>query len=297
MSIASQYDKKQTTGVKVAKRFQADPKTIRIIDGFNYRALSQEHVNMFAEAYVLGGSKMPPPIVVAVGDDGVLELVDGEHRLRAALQAGVDMVDLQEFKGERKERRAAAMRFNQGRKASSTERARAYLAQREENGWSNAEIARQCAVSEGEVANHILLAMCGDEVIARVDRGEVKATPIIQLARSIGPHAVLDKLRETAKDVGEERVKGKHLSPTKRREDKQQAKIVAEVEDADSERRASSLLKMMLPLLAEIETVSKLDNATPNSASLTLRCDAGTYRKVQGIQEMIADLMAEKAKG
>ena len=182
-----------TPAVQKVSRYAVDPRTIRIIEGFNIRKLSQEHIDSIAKSYAAG--QPVPPVLVAVAADGVLELVDGEHRVRAAIQADMQRIDIQVFYGSEEERVAVAVASSQGRNLTPDERALAYK-RLHDKGWSDKEIAARVGRSEGDVANHLLLAQCGREVLDLVASGEVKATPLFSLAREIGPAAVPERVRQ-----------------------------------------------------------------------------------------------------
>lgn len=184
---------KENNPLSAAKGYSASPDDIYVVPGFNIRTLDQEHVDALAKAYMAG--QYVPPILVAVGEGGRLELVDGHHRLQAAKIANVKRLQLSEFEGSEQERIAEAIRSSQGRSLSATERARAYQRLRA-NGWSDKEIADSVARSEGDVANHLLLADCGEEVLTMIDNNIVKPTPVQQLARSHGAENVARALRE-----------------------------------------------------------------------------------------------------
>ena len=312
-SFGSLYENADTRGgLKVAKIFSAPPHTIKILDGFNVRDIDDDHVATFAEAY---RDKQPvPPILVAVGDDGSLELVDGEHRLRGAIIAGVPLIQMVEFKGDREQRVAAAVRHNQGKQMTSTEKARAYL-RMQAFGWSNARIAQESGVSEGTVANHLLLAASGDEVLNMIEKDEVKPTTVINLARSVGPHLVLDKLKEAA-GVAAKRdpapvpgpvkagTKGKTPAapaPQTRKQrikmkdvEKATKKVEAESAERDARNGARSLLQLLaehLPVLEAVHNEQQVLTAKDDE-SLTLRMPAKNYREFVLIGEMITEYLA-----
>lgn len=290
MSMGTKYDKGDRQGMTAAKTFSAPPGNIIIVAGHNYRKIDQERVNMFAQMYL--DKKDVPPILVALGDNDELELVDGEHRVRAALQAGIPKVAMIEFSGTKEERLAAAWRFNQGSKGTPTENAVAFLRMRN-NGWSNARIAKETGASEGTVANHLLLAMCGQEVLDMVDAGDVAATPVVNLARSLGPDKVLATLREAKKADG-----AKFKSRKERVTEKRLRRVQEEVADESAERRARVYLKTLMAHLPEVMVVGDVDvNKAPASQSITLTCPAGSWRELSGMREVILDYLSKQAKG
>lgn len=306
--LGTKYDKGDKQGMTAAKAFSAPPENIKIVTGHNYRKVDPERVEMFKQMYLDG--KDVPPVLVALGDNDELELVDGEHRVRAAIMAGVKKIPMTEFSGSEKERLFAAWRFNQGSKGTAVENARAFLRMRE-NGYSNAEIARETGASEGTVANHLLLAMSGEEVMAMIEAGDVAATPVINMARSLGPDKVLAALKE-AKQVNAAAAPaatGKSKKPAEKQEgqkfktrkeritEKRLKRVQAEVEDEAEERRARVYLKALMAHLPNVELVDQGSNANVETAaadqSLTLRCPAGTWRELRGMQEIILDFLSK----
>ena len=81
--LGTKYDKGDKQGMTAAKAFSAPPENIKIVTGHNYRKVDPERVEMFKQMYLDG--KDVPPVLVALGDNDELELVDGEHRVRAAV--------------------------------------------------------------------------------------------------------------------------------------------------------------------------------------------------------------------
>lgn len=303
-SLGTKYEKGDRQGMTAAKTFSAPPQSIVIVDGHNYRAINPERVAMFAQMF--RDKKDVPPILVALGDNGELELVDGEHRVRAALEAGVAKVALTEFSGTKRERLFAAWRFNQGSKGTATENARAFMRMRND-GYSNADIARETGASEGTVANQLLLAMSGAAVMKMVEDGDVAATPVINLARSIGPDKVLAALKD-AKKTQEKAApaKTKAAAPTpekasgrklKTRKERVTAKQLEKGAGADQ--REHTLLKMIMAHLPNIELVEYEHNkdfeSAPADQSLTLRCPAGSWRDLTNLQEMVLDYLNKQA--
>lgn len=204
---------KENNILSATKGFSASPDDIYVVPGFNVRKLDNDHVEALRKAYEEG--QYLPPILVAVGENGRLELVDGHHRLQAAKLANVKRLQLSEFEGSPVERISMAVRSSQGRSLSATERARAYQRLRS-HGWSDREIADSVGRSEGDVANHLLLADCGSEVLQMLDDNIVKPTPVIALARQHGAENVARALKEAVKkketqaikEQGEENTKG-----------------------------------------------------------------------------------------
>lgn len=299
-TLGTKYEKGDKQGMTAAKAFSAPPQNIKIVVGHNYRKVDPERVEMFRQMYLAG--KDVPPILVALGEDNELELVDGEHRVRAAILAEVKKVPMVEFSGTKAERLFAAWRYNQGSKGTAVETARAFLRMRE-GGYSNAEIARETGASEGTVANHLLLAMSGEGVLAMVEAGDVAATPVINMARSIGPDKVLAALKDakaaqpapktTSKNTPEP---GKFKTRKERVTEKRLKRVQAEVQDEAEERRARVYLKTLMAHLPNVELVNQGSNAdvelAPADQSLTLRCPAGSWRELRGMVSLITEFLA-----
>lgn len=306
--LGTKYDKGDKQGMTAAKAFSAPPENIKIVTGHNYRKVDPERVEMFKQMYLDG--KDVPPVLVALGDNDELELVDGEHRVRAAVLAGMKKIPMTEFSGSKKERLFAAWRFNQGSKGTAVENATAFLRMRNA-GYSNAEIARETGASEGTVANHLLLAMSGEEVMAMVEAGDVAATPVINMARSLGPDKVLATLREAKKESEAAADKPESAAaPTKKADgakfksrkervtEKRLRRVQEEVADESAERRARVYLKTLMAHLPEVMVVGDVDvNKAPASQSITLTCPAGSWRELSGMREVILDYLSKQAKG
>lgn len=303
-SFGTKYTSGDKQGMTATKAFSAPPENIRVVPGHNYRKIDPERIEMFRQMYQDG--KDVPPVLVALGDNDELELVDGEHRVRAAILAGVKKIPMMEFSGSKKERLFAAWRFNQGSKGTAVENAIAFLRMRNA-GYSNAEIARETGASEGTVANYLLLAMAGEEVLAMVDAGDVAATPVINMARSLGPDKVLAAVKEAkrvnaaaaptgkSKKLAEKREGQKFKTRKERITEKRLERVLAEVADEVEERRAKVYLKQLMAYLPDVELVECGGNADVDTAeadqSLTLRCPAGSWRELRGMQEVILDFL------
>lgn len=300
-SMGQKYDKGDKQGMTTAKVFSAPPENIKVIAGHNYRKIDRERVEMFKQMYL--DKKSVPAVLVALGDNDELELVDGEHRVLAAREAGIPKIQMQEFTGSKKERLFAAWRFNQGSKGTPTENAVAFL-RMSRDGYTNAEIARETGASEGTVANHLLLAMTGQDVLDMVDAGDVAATPVINLARSLGPDKVLAALNE-AKALAQKNTEPKATSTKKAskkaapkpaeegkkfktRKERITAKNIERaheaVADKDAKRTVKVALKALLEVLDNLQMVQgqpEIDATTDNERSLTLCMDVKHWRELE----------------
>lgn len=294
--LATKYDRGDKQGMTATKMFSAPPQNIKIVEGHNYRRIDPERVAVFAQMYRDG--KDVPPVLVALGDNEELELVDGEHRVLAAIEAGVKKIPMVEFSGSKKERLVVAWRFNQGSKGTAVETARAFLRMRND-GYTNADIAKETGASEGTVGNHLLLAMSGDEVMAMVDAGDVAATTVINMARSTGPDKVLAALKKAKKEVKPtQKTKGGSGNKPKRLKDKSvriTSKDVKKPEKNDGE-RALAYLKRLMQYVNDMEIISQfaddVDTAKA-SALLEFTCPAGAWRDLIDLKESVTKFLTE----
>lgn len=174
-------------GITTRKIYSVPREKLRVVPGFNVRDIDQNHVASLAEMYRKG--KDLPPLVVCVADDGMIDIVDGEHRYWAAGLAEMKRLPVLEFEGTEEEKIALAISSSQGRQLTPVQRALAYL-RLHKRGWTDKEIAEEVTRSEGDVANHLLLAKCSPEVHEAVKAKEVSATAIIDLARKHSPTKV-----------------------------------------------------------------------------------------------------------
>ena len=174
-------------GITTKKIYSVPREKLRVVPGFNVRDIDQNHVASLAEMYRKG--KDLPPLVVCVAEDGMIDIVDGEHRYWASGMAEMKRLPVLEFEGTEEEKIALAISSSQGRQLTPVQRALAYL-RLHKRGWTDKEIAEEVTRSEGDVANHLLLAKCGTEVHEAVKAKEVSATAIIDLARKHTPAKV-----------------------------------------------------------------------------------------------------------
>lgn len=174
-------------GITTKKIYSVPREKLRVVPGFNVRDIDQNHVASLAEMYRKG--KDLPPLVVCVAEDGMIDIVDGEHRYWASGLAEMKRLPVLEFEGTEEEKIALAISSSQGRQLTPVQRALAYL-RLHKRGWTDKEIAEEVTRSEGDVANHLLLAKCGTEVHEAVKAKEVSATAIIDLARKHTPAKV-----------------------------------------------------------------------------------------------------------
>ena len=112
------------------------------------------------------------PLIVRRRDDGRLELVAGERRLRAAQQAGLANVPvlIREFEG-RKALEVALIENLQREDLNPVEEARAYLLLTEEFGRTHEQISRDVGKDRSTVSNLLRLLRLPQAILEDVSRG------------------------------------------------------------------------------------------------------------------------------
>lgn len=111
--------------------------------------------------------------------------VDGERRLRAAKRAGLTTVPVIIEDRELSPVEVALRRTvlnSQRQDLTPIERARAFSKLIEESGWTAAEVARRTGFSEATVSRLTALLTLPDEVVKRIDAGEISASTGYQIA-------------------------------------------------------------------------------------------------------------------
>lgn len=210
-------------GGEIAKatHFNVDPKHIKVKPGFN-RPIDRDNVEQFKTAIRNGA--IIPPIYVHV-ENGVIELVDGEHRWIAVCELVAEgepilsMAAIQ-FRGDAAEQIAHLLTSSQGKPLTPLESGLQYqkLAR---YGWTTKQIADRVGRSQGHVSQCIALAESGIEIKQAVQRGEVSSTLAMEVVRThgAGAGAVIAEKVEQAKAEGKKRVtaaSGKPSKPTRK---------------------------------------------------------------------------------
>ena len=208
-------------GIKKETNFQVDPALVKVKPGFN-RPIDRANVEQFKTSIKAGATI--PPIYVTV-TDGVIELVDGEHRWIAVCELVAEgepilsMAAIQ-FRGDAAEQIAHLLTSSQGKPLTPLESGLQYqkLAR---YGWTTKQIADRVGRSQGHVSQCIALAESGIEVKQAVQRGEVSSTLAMEVVRThgAGAGAVIKEKVEQAKAEGKKRVtaaSGKPSKPTRK---------------------------------------------------------------------------------
>lgn len=111
--------------------------------------------------------------------------LDGERRLRAAKRAGLTtvpvIVDDRELSAVDVTLRQVVVN-SQREDLTPVERARAFDRLIQEAGWTAAEVARRTGFSEATVSRLTALLTLPDDVVKRVDAGEIPASTAYQIA-------------------------------------------------------------------------------------------------------------------
>lgn len=208
-------------GIKKETNFQVDPALVKVKPGFN-RPIDRANVDQFKTSIKAGATI--PPIYVTV-TDGVIELVDGEHRWIAVCELVAEgepilsMAAIQ-FRGDAAEQIAHLLTSSQGKPLTPLESGLQYqkLAR---YGWTTKQIADRVGRSQGHVSQCIALAESGIDVKQAVQRGEVSSTLAMEVVRThgAGAGAVIKEKVEQAKAEGKKRVtaaSGKPSKPTRK---------------------------------------------------------------------------------
>ena len=156
--------------------FHIDPKDIQVITGWNARLDFEGEDELVASIKERG---VLMPLLVRKTDDGRLELVDGERRLRATLRAraeGAEIVSVPVIVAKRGTNEAElfidSILSNNGKPFTPTEEAAAFK-RLEAWGYTVKGIANKTGKSENHVRNRLELAEASPEVKAAVDAGEI----------------------------------------------------------------------------------------------------------------------------
>ncbi|TWT45292.1 Chromosome-partitioning protein Spo0J [Phycisphaerae bacterium RAS1] len=111
--------------------------------------------------------------------------VDGERRLRAAKRAGLTAVPVivedRELSPADVTLRQTVLN-SQRQELTPIERARAFSKLIQESGWTAAEVARRTGFSEATISRLTALLTLPDEVVKRIEAGEIPASTAYQIA-------------------------------------------------------------------------------------------------------------------
>ena len=203
-------------GVSKTTQFAVDPRLIEVEADFNARPLDPEHVASIKLAY--GSGAILPPVFVRV-DNGIIIMVDGHHRLAAALELiaeGNDVLRLDaiQFRGNDADRIAHMLTSNAGKNLTPLEKGVQYK-KLSAFGWKSSEIAAKVGKSRGHVDQMIDLAGANSDVHAMIKRGEVSAHIALKTVKKHGSKAgaELATALDKAKAGGKAKVTNKTIAP------------------------------------------------------------------------------------
>jgi len=203
-------------GVSKTTQFQVDPRIIVVEDGFNARPLDPDHISSIKLAYSSGS--ILPPVFVRV-DNGRIIMVDGHHRLAAALELiaeGQDILRLDaiQYRGNDADRIAHMLTSNSGKNLTPLEMGIQYK-KLIAFGWASPAIAAKVGKSRSHVDQMVELAGADSDVQGMVKRGEVAAHAALKTVKKHGSKAgaELSKALDTAKAAGKKKVTPKTITP------------------------------------------------------------------------------------
>jgi ParB/RepB/Spo0J family partition protein len=206
--------------VSVTDRYQLDPRTIRIQEGFNARDFTApdniQHIRNLADSIKVIGVLVP---IIVRFENQQAWIVDGESRLRASLLAiseGLDLVSIPAIAENRgtdpRTRLLSTFTLNDDhtRKPFSMLESGRNFAQLISMGMSEKAIAEAASRSESHVRNCLSLVEAGNDVKAAVKDGTISESLAATLVRKHGSTAAAEAI-EAAKDSGAKHVTKKSI--------------------------------------------------------------------------------------
>lgn len=220
VSLKAFAEREDFEGVrKSVPTFSVDPRIIQVREGFNGRPIDLEHVATLKAARTNGVDL--PPCIVAV-TNGVIEMLDGHHRLYDVMQdiqAGIDIKSIQclEFKSQNMADRIMLMVGSQSGLAMTP----LQLGVQYKNlvngcGWSEKDVATKRGRSVQHVKDMIQLSNSNYDVQALVTSGQVAgktALAAVKAQKNGGADAgtVLAAAVKAAQAGGKTKATGKHV--------------------------------------------------------------------------------------
>ncbi len=197
--------------------FKVDPRIIVIDWSKNVRPKNVAHIANLKQARLDGA--IFPAFVVGV-EDGVIEIIDGYHRLTEiveAIEAGaeIDSVQCVEFKGPASERRAMKVGAGLGLGLTPLQVGEQYKLLNTADGWSIAKIAaRFGGKSEQHVRDMIQLSEVETDVKTQIEAGTVSASAALKVVKKEGKGAgkVIKAAVEDAQAKGKTKATPKALA-------------------------------------------------------------------------------------
>lgn len=183
--------------------------------GFNLRNVDdpavEAHIEGLARSYATGA--YVPPLIVRAREDGMVAVIDGHCRRRAAIKAvrelgaEIQYLDCCSFRGSDAERVEVMLRASEGLKLTPLEQAMGYL-RLHRMKISNAEIAKRVNRTAARIEQLLLLATSNADVQHLVRIGAVTADAAIEAVREHGERAgeVLQGKVGEAKGAGKGKV-------------------------------------------------------------------------------------------
>jgi ParB family chromosome partitioning protein len=136
------------------------------------RRFEQEATNELADSVRAQG--LIQPVVVRPRDDGGYELIAGERRWRAAIEAGLPTVPALVRDADDRDALLLGLVENVAREQlSPVEEARAYAVLVDEFDLGLGEVAERVAKAKPTVSNRLRLLELPDDVLAMLERGEL----------------------------------------------------------------------------------------------------------------------------
>lgn len=207
-SLGQLYNNKDS-GLTTKKTFMVPLAEIYAEEGYNVRELNKPHVEEFRDAFISG--EYLPPLAVEVTERGV-KVIDGHHRYYGALAAvemGHEIVRLEckNFVGTEADKIAFMITSSQGLALTPLERGIAYM-RLQNQGFSNAEIAKKVKRSESDVLQHIQLNECSPYLKSLVRSGSLNYALAINISREHGVYADREaaRLMKKAEDAGKTKI-------------------------------------------------------------------------------------------
>lgn len=218
-SMRSIVRSKEFEGIAESTAYRADPRLLRVEEGFNARPLDREHIDSFKKS-ILAKATIPRIIVKVI--DGNIVIRDGHHRHAAYMELiaeGQDIrsVELDEFKGSDADAVALLLTSAQGKALTPMQAGKQY-AKLIAFGWTPGEIAAKVGKTSQHVGQMLKLTEMPSDVQGMVTAGEVPAQVALAAVKTHGTGAkeVLGaavakaktngKAKATAKDVVEKKM-------------------------------------------------------------------------------------------
>ncbi len=214
---AASEDKENADITKGVPTFKLDPRSIVVEPGFNGRPIDLAHVAKLKLART-NGATMTPCVVEMV--NGRVVMRDGHHRLYDVMEdigSGIDIKTIQciEFKGNDAQRIMLMIGSQGGLVMTPLQLGVQYAKLKNACGWTIKQIADGAGMSAQHVHDCInFTTSANSDVLAMVERGEVKATAARAIVKQHGTNAgaVLAEALVVAKATGRDHVSLKHVA-------------------------------------------------------------------------------------